>query len=118
MGILVIRHSCEKSSVRAQEGTHKCLERGLEETGNQRKNRPYPNYSIVENGKNTETSYGDLGKLVVIRTPSERSTANTGEKTHEQWKIIIIIIIITMQNCIFCCPGGPENKYEGKWKEG
>ena len=23
-----------------------------------------------------------------------------------------------LQNCRLCCPGGPQNKSEGKWKEG
>ena len=23
-----------------------------------------------------------------------------------------------LQNCRLCCPGGPQNKTEGKWKEG
>ena len=23
-----------------------------------------------------------------------------------------------LQNCRLCCPGGPQNKSDGKWKEG
>ena len=49
-------------------GSH---QRIIEETGGLggwRTNGDYPNYSIIENGQNTEKSLGDLRRLAVIQT--------------------------------------------------
>ncbi len=39
------------------------------ELGGWRTSGDHPNYSIVENGQNTEKSPGDLRRLVVTQTP-------------------------------------------------
>ena len=48
----------------------------------------HPNYSIVENGQNTEKSHGDLRRLAVTQTPVKY------HQLTQMWKILIIIIII------------------------
>ena len=47
----------------------KGLIKRLEEPGNKRTRGDHPNYSIIENGQNTEKSPGDLWRLAVTQTP-------------------------------------------------
>ena len=44
----------------------KRLRKGAWRTGNQRKKRDHPNYSIVRIGQNTEKSPGHLGRLAIL----------------------------------------------------
>ena len=80
-----------------------------------------------------------LEALATIQTPGERPSANAnGKNSNEQIinnnnndKNTDHLIparrpdLINnqqkkekLQNCWLCCPGGPQNKSEGKWKEG
>ena len=47
----------------------KGLLKGLEDLQSWRTSRDHPNYSIFENGLNTEKSPGDLRRLAVTQTP-------------------------------------------------
>ena len=49
----------------------KGLLKGLEDFGSWRTSGDHPNYSIIENGQNTEKSPGDLRRFVVTQTPAE-----------------------------------------------
>ena len=40
--------------------------RGME---NRKRNRDRPDYSIIENGQNTEKSHGDLSRLAITQAP-------------------------------------------------
>ena len=46
----------------------KGLLKGLEDFGSWRTSGDNPNYSIIENGQNTEKSPGDLSRLAVSQT--------------------------------------------------
>ena len=45
------------------------LIKGTEGVGSWRTSGDHPNYSIIENGQNTEKSPGDLRRLAVTQTP-------------------------------------------------
>ena len=47
----------------------KGLLKGLEDLEKWRTSGDHPNYSIIENGQNTEKSPGDLKRLAVTQTP-------------------------------------------------
>ena len=51
-----------------------CHQRIIKESGGHGSNRTsgdHPNYCIIENGQNTETSPGDLRRLAVTQTPAK-----------------------------------------------
>ena len=48
--------------------------------GNRRMIQDHPNYSIIEIGKNTEKTPGDLRRLGSYSDSSERPSANAGVK--------------------------------------
>ena len=49
--------------------SHQRLNKGSGGLGNKRASRDHPNYCIIEIGKNTEKSPGDLSRLAVTHTP-------------------------------------------------
>ena len=55
--------------------SHQRIIKGTGELGGRRTSGDHSNYSIVQNGQNTEKSPGDLMRLAVTRTP---------EKDHEK----------------------------------
>ena len=52
--------------------------------GNKRTSGDYPNYSIIENGQNTEKSPGDLRRLAVTQTPVKNHQLTLMRKTLEE----------------------------------
>ena len=44
----------------------------------------HPNYSIIENGQNTEKSPADLRRLAVTQTPVKRLSANADVKNSNE----------------------------------
>ena len=54
----------------------------------------HPNNNIIENGKNTENSPGDLRRLAVTQTPVKDHQLTLIWKT--RMEVIIIIIIISV----------------------
>ena len=56
--------------------------------GNKRTNGDHPNYSIVEIGRNTEKSRGDLRRLAVIQIPVRNHQETLVWKTLKREKII------------------------------
>ena len=72
-------------------------QRFIEKTGRLggwRTSGDHPNYSIIENGQNTEKSSGDLRRLAVTQTPVKDHQLMLMWKTLMSKIIIIIIIII------------------------
>ena len=61
----------------------KGLLKGLEGLGSWRKSGDHPNYSIIDNGQNTETSPGDLRRLAVTQNSSERPSVNADVKNSQ-----------------------------------
>ena len=55
--------------------------KGTGRLGNKRTSRDHPNYSIIENGQNTEKSPGNLRRLVVTQTPVKDHQLTLIEKT-------------------------------------
>ena len=49
---------------------------GIGGIGNKRTSGYHSNYSIIENGQNTEESPGDLRRLTVTQTPVKKPSAN------------------------------------------
>ena len=58
--------------------------KGTGRLGNKRTSRYHPNYSIVENGQNTEKSPGDLRRLAATQT-------NADVKNSQKCSIIMMI---------------------------
>ena len=117
------------------------------EVGNRKTGRDYSNYIIVEVGQNTETPEetcchfdssewllantgmkNSQGIIIIMHNPApvlENDTHKLLWDFNVQTDQLIparrpdfIIINKNLQNCRLCCLGGPQNKSEGKWKEG
>ena len=48
---------------------HQRIIKGTVELGDRWTSGDFPNYNIIENGKNTEKSPGDLKRLAITQTP-------------------------------------------------
>ena len=66
--------------------------------GSRRTSGDHPNYSIVENGQNTEKSSGDLRRLAVTQTLVKIHQLTLIGKILKEKIIIMIIIIIIMHH--------------------
>ena len=53
------------------------------ETGNQRKNRDYPDHSSIKIRLNTQKTPGDPRKLAVVQTPAKIHQVMLVTKSHE-----------------------------------
>ena len=70
--------------------SHQRIIKGTRGLRNKRTSGDHPNYSIIENGRNT----GDLRRLAVTQTPVKDHQLKLMGKTLKKLIIIIIIIII------------------------
>ena len=74
---------------------------GTEGLGSWRTSGDHPNYTIVENGQNTEKSPGDLRRLAVTQTPvKDHQLMLMGKKTLKECIILVIILIILTERLI------------------
>ena len=97
--------------------SHRWIIKGTGKRGNNGTNGDHPNYSIVENGQNTEKSPGDLRRLTVTQTSVTDNQLALMWKTLKEKMILILIIMINRSSNLGHTTGPTDNLQRKKSKK-